>query len=46
VATPAGGAPERPHAPPQSAPVKKPAPKPRVMKGDEVYIGQTLNNRF
>jgi serine/threonine-protein kinase len=26
--------------------VKKPAPKPRVMKGDEVYIGQTLNNRF
>jgi serine/threonine-protein kinase len=46
VATPAGGAPERPHAPPHSAPVKKPAPKPRVMKGDEVYIGQTLNNRF
>jgi serine/threonine-protein kinase len=26
--------------------VKKPAPKPRAMKGDEVYIGQTLNNRF
>jgi serine/threonine-protein kinase len=46
VATPAGGTPLRPQAQPQSAPVKKPVPKPRVMKGDEVYIGQTLNNRF
>jgi serine/threonine-protein kinase len=48
VATPPSGTPQRPQAQPQaqSAPVKKPAPKPRVMKGDEVYIGQTLNNRF
>jgi serine/threonine-protein kinase len=48
VATPPGGTPQRPLAQPQaqSAPVKKPAPKPRAMKGDEVYIGQTLNNRF
>jgi serine/threonine protein kinase len=34
-----------PHSGAQGA-VKKPAPKPRMTKGDEVYLGQTLNNRF
>jgi len=41
--TPPAGSP-RPNL--SSQPVKKPAPKPRAIKGDEVYLGQTLNNRF
>jgi serine/threonine protein kinase len=45
VQTPAGGTP-RPVGASGGQAVRKPAPKPRAMKGDEVYIGQTLNNRF
>ena len=51
--TPAGGTP-RPNlgTPPSASPQAKPqpqarpAPKSRAKVGDEVYIGQTLNNRF
>jgi len=51
--TPAGGTPARPNVatPPGASPQAqaqkpRPAPKPRPKIGDEVYIGQTLNNRF
>ncbi|MGE5184230.1 MAG: hypothetical protein ACM31C_19305, partial [Acidobacteriota bacterium] len=44
--TPAGGNPQKPNAGAQKPGHSRPVQRRAAPKGDEVYLGQTLNNRF